>query len=248
MTFRRRNRISGQFAARTIEMLESPAYRVLSRSAHMVISRLEIELGHHGGNDNGRLAVTTEDFIKYGMHRTSAAPAIREAEALGFIRVTERGRGGNAEFRSPNRFLLTFAHGRDSQSSPPTNDWRRFKTIEEAAQVARAARANKNQNAVELGKKCWRNRRKKQNTGTEISAGSVRKQRTETSTPPVRKIRTTSSDEKSELQSISRGGSRLASDVAPATNCGEAELSLATTCEDESLRIAEEGPSSDSAV
>jgi hypothetical protein len=82
---KRRNSISGQFSARLIEMLESPAYRVLSRSAHMAISRVEIELGHHGGNDNDQLIVTTEDFIAYGMHRSSVAPALREAEALGFI-------------------------------------------------------------------------------------------------------------------------------------------------------------------
>ena len=44
MTARRRNSISGQFTARLIEMLESPAYRVLSRSAHMAIARVEIEL------------------------------------------------------------------------------------------------------------------------------------------------------------------------------------------------------------
>ena len=43
------------------------------------------------------------------MHRTSVAPAIREAEALGFIRLTERGRGGNAEYGTPNLFFLTFA-------------------------------------------------------------------------------------------------------------------------------------------
>ena len=34
---RRRNSISDQFSARRIEVLESPAYRALSRSAHMVI-------------------------------------------------------------------------------------------------------------------------------------------------------------------------------------------------------------------
>jgi hypothetical protein len=87
MPLKRRNSISGQFAARLIEMLESPAYRVLSRSAHMIISRVEIELANHGGNDNGRLPITTEDFIAYGMDRSSIAPAIREAEALGFIRI-----------------------------------------------------------------------------------------------------------------------------------------------------------------
>ena len=71
-----------------------------------MISRIEIELGHHGGNDNGRLPVTTNDFVEYGMHRTSVAPAIREAEALGFIHVTERGRGGNADYGTPNLFFL----------------------------------------------------------------------------------------------------------------------------------------------
>lgn len=218
---RRHNRISGQFAARTIEMLESPAYRVLTRSAHLVISRLEIELAHHGGNDNGRLIVTTEDFMTYGMHRTSVAPAIREAEALGFIKVTERGRGGNAEFRSANRYFLTFAHGRDSKSSPPTDDWRRIKTIEEAERIAQAARADKNEAAVEFGKRSWRKRRTKQNTGqntgTKLSRSSVRKQRTETSALPVRKIRTTSPDEETEPPSIARGGSRSAPPSAVAS-------------------------------
>src|SRR6187399_1631781 len=102
MSIRRRNRINEQFSARLIEMLEAPAYRALSRSAHLVIARIEVELGHHGGNDNGRLPVTTENFVAYGIHRASVAPAIREAVALGFIRITEHGRGGNAEHRSPN--------------------------------------------------------------------------------------------------------------------------------------------------
>ena len=116
-------------------MLESPAYRALSWSGHMVISRIEIELSHHGGNDNGRLPVTTDDFVAYGMHRTSVAPAIREAEALGFIRVTVHGHGGNAEHRISNQFLLTFAHGRDSRVTP-THEWRRIKTLEGAKRIA----------------------------------------------------------------------------------------------------------------
>jgi hypothetical protein len=73
-------------------MLESPAYRVLSLSGHRVLARLEIELGHHGGADNGRLPVTYADFQRYGIERKSIPPAIREVEALGFARVTERGR------------------------------------------------------------------------------------------------------------------------------------------------------------
>jgi len=96
--YRRRNRINEQFAIRTIAMLESPAYRLLSLSAHKVISRIEIELAHHGGNDNGKLPVTYQDFIDYGITRECVAPAIREAEALCFIKITKHGRGGNAEY------------------------------------------------------------------------------------------------------------------------------------------------------
>lgn len=207
---KRRNRISGQWSARLIEMLESPAYRALSVSAHMIISRIEIELGHHGGNDNGRLPVTTDDFVEYGMHRTSVAPAIRESAALGFIRITEHGRGGNAEHRSPNLFFLTFAHGRDGGKHLPPHDWRRIKTIEEANQIAHAARANKNPNAVAHGKRSWRKRQEKQNAGTKNSLASVRKGRTEKTTGPVRETRTTGLDGKTVPLSIARDGGRSA--------------------------------------
>jgi hypothetical protein len=206
---KRRSWISGQWSARLIEMLESPAYRALSGSAHKVISRIEVELGHHGGNDNGRLPVTTNDFVHYGMHRTSVAPAIREAEALGFIRVTERGHCGNAGYRTPNKFFLTFAHGRDSRSNPPTHDWRRIDTTAEAEQIARAARANKDGCAVEHGKRSWRKRQQKR-AGTENAHGSVRLPRTGEAETPVRMNSTTAQDQKLVPLSISRVRERVA--------------------------------------
>jgi hypothetical protein len=187
---KRRNSISGQFAARLIEMLESPAYRVLSRSAHMVIARVEIELGHHGGNDNGRLPITTEDFIAYGIERGSVAPAVREAKALGFVTV-EQGRGGNAEHRKPSLFGSTFSQHRESRRRPPTDDWRRIETIEEAKQIARAARQAKDQNAVAHGKRNWNRRQQKQKTGTGFPTVPVRETHTENDKAPVRETRTT---------------------------------------------------------
>jgi hypothetical protein len=74
MNKRRRSSFSGQFAGRLVEMLESPAYRVLSQSAYRVLSRVEIELAHHAGNDNGKLPVTYDDFERYGIHRHAIAP------------------------------------------------------------------------------------------------------------------------------------------------------------------------------
>jgi hypothetical protein len=164
---KRRNRINGQWSPRLVEMLESPAYRALSLSAHRVISRIEIEFAQHGGNDNGRLPVTKQDFVAYGVHHDGVAPAIREAEALGFIRVTERGRGGNAEHRQPNRFFLTFAHGRDSRASPPTHDWRKIKTLEEGEAIAKAARESKDVDAVRFAERRTKNRKPVPESSTE---------------------------------------------------------------------------------
>jgi hypothetical protein len=66
---KKNNAIDGQWNARTIDMMESPAYRVLSVSAHRVLDRVCIELAHHGGNDNGKLPVTYQDFMAYGIDR-----------------------------------------------------------------------------------------------------------------------------------------------------------------------------------
>ena len=78
-------------------MLESPAYRTLSLSARKVLDRLEIEFERHGRNplENGCLPCTYEDFVEYGIHRQAIPPAIREAVALGFIRITRKGSAGN---------------------------------------------------------------------------------------------------------------------------------------------------------
>jgi hypothetical protein len=149
----RRNRdksIPGQFAPRLVEMLEAPAYRVLSLSAHRIISRVEIELGHHGGNDNGRLPVTFENFENYGVDRHSIAPAIREAVALGFLEISEHGRAGNAEWRRPNYFRLTYKPAKRLPGHG-TNEWRRFETIEDAHAAARAARETPSKTKSQCG-------------------------------------------------------------------------------------------------
>ena len=160
---KRRNKIGEQFSTRTRSMLESPAYRVLSQSAHRLIARIELELCYHGGQENGKLPVTNEDFCEYGIHHGAIAPAIREAEALGFIKVTERGRGGNAEYRKPNLFRLTFSF--THKSDPPTNDWKQIKTLEEAEAIARGAREAKDPRAVEFGHRSWRIRKQRADTG-----------------------------------------------------------------------------------
>src|SRR5262249_25126405 len=197
---KRRNRISGQWSPRLIEMLESPAYRELSLSAHRIISRIEIELAHHGGNDNGKLPVTYEDFIEYGVHRHSIAPAIREAVALGFIEVTKRGRGGNAESREPSLYRLTFAHDRNTRQSPPTHEWRKIKTTADAAVVAQSARVSSRAEAVANGTRRNKNRCRKPAPVSAPQTG------TENRNFPPPESGTTGSVQKPALLSISRVG------------------------------------------
>lgn len=130
-------KLIGQFAPRAVDLLRSPAFRVLSLSGHRVLARIEIELADHGGKDNGQLPVTYADFEDFGIDRHAIGPAIDECEALGLIEVTERGRSGNAEFRRPSLYRLTYRY---TEKAAPSDEWRRYDTIEQALVVARVAR------------------------------------------------------------------------------------------------------------
>jgi hypothetical protein len=136
----KRLKIGAQFVPHTIDILESPAWQVLSQSARRLLDRIEVEHMQHGGAENGRLPVTFDDFERYGIHRHSIAPAIRECEVLGFIEITRRGRAGNAEFRTPHHFRLTYLPSMARE--PATNEWRKIETLEEAKIKSRYARNN----------------------------------------------------------------------------------------------------------
>jgi hypothetical protein len=194
MSPRRRNRIDEQFHARTIAMLESPAYRQLSLSAHRVLDRIAVELARHGGNDAKRLPVTYSDFEEYGIDRHAIAPAIRECVALGFLRITEVGRASAGEFRSPSCYELTFAY---SRSAVPTDEWRKIKTDDEAKLIARAARQ-----AVKPDK---RKNKKPVGVFTDPSVGFPHRK----SEKPVGVFPTTVPPEKPPLLSTSRGRGRV---------------------------------------
>jgi hypothetical protein len=147
----RRTSIGGQFAPRLIEMLESPAYRALSLCGRRVLDRLEIELGHHGGTNNGRLPVTYADFVRYGMDKQSIPGALREVEALGFVEITERGRPSESDFgRHPNLFRITYRHG--ARGEEPTHEWKRYATVLDARNIAKAARDAKDPKAIAKSK------------------------------------------------------------------------------------------------
>jgi hypothetical protein len=135
----RRTTIGGQFAPRRIDMLRSPAYCVLSLSARRILDRLEIELADHGGVDNGRLPVTYDDFVRYGLHRDAIYPALQEVVALGFVEITEQGVAGTSEYRKPSRFRITY-RAADGVRGDGTHEWMKI-TEEQAPLIAATARS-----------------------------------------------------------------------------------------------------------
>jgi hypothetical protein len=100
----------GPWTHHTREPLMSPAWRAMSLPARCVLDRLEIEMMSNGGDaaSNGRLIGTHSDFIKHGVPRNYVTTGIREAVALGFVVITEQGRGGNAASRRATKFRLTY--------------------------------------------------------------------------------------------------------------------------------------------
>lgn len=134
----RRTSIGDQFSSRRKDMLESPAYRALTLSAHRIIDRVCLEHLYQGGAENGRLIVTYDDFEKYGVHRHSIAPGIRLAVGLGFLIITKQGRAGNAEWRAPHQYRITF-HAAEGIAGDGSHEWKKV-TEEEAALIVMACR------------------------------------------------------------------------------------------------------------
>ena len=74
----------------SLKLLRSPAFRCLTKSAHLALARIVIELA------NGRNAVTHRQFVCYGIARDSITAAVAELEALGIIVVERHNAHANA--------------------------------------------------------------------------------------------------------------------------------------------------------
>ena len=84
-------------------------------------------------------------------------PRCASYDALGIIRITVRGRGGNAEHRQPNRFLLNYLCGAVDAHDLVTDAWNEIEVVEEAQEILRAARKAKDRNKVAYGRRTRRN-------------------------------------------------------------------------------------------
>jgi hypothetical protein len=137
-TPQRRRRISEQFSPRPVAMQKSAPYKVLNGSELKMLDRIEIELANHGGNDNGRLPVTSKQFEEYGLRRALLAASRRALVALGFITFAPGLVSAVADKRRPSLFGLTYRHMGDAKE--PAHGWRKIDDLGEAVRVANEAR------------------------------------------------------------------------------------------------------------
>lgn len=109
----------------TREMLESEALQSLSRAARLVVDRIMIEHMAHAGTENGNLAVTYDDFARFGIRRQSVMVALDDLTACGLIIVTVKGRASVGEDRWPARYALGWLPMFDG--TPARNRWKTWK-------------------------------------------------------------------------------------------------------------------------
>lgn len=119
-------------------MLMSDAWRVMSSAASLCLWRILLEHTAHGGQENGNLAVTYDDFEHYGVRRKSIKGALMELAALGWIDVVSPGRAGHGIGRSPGRYALTWLPTVDG--APGTNRWKAIATHSDATEAMSAAK------------------------------------------------------------------------------------------------------------
>jgi hypothetical protein len=162
-----------QYVIHLAEMIRSPAWQVLSLTARRVLDLLESEYCRSAGKDNGKLVLTYEQLVERGIDRHAIAPAIRELVSLGFVEITQKGRGGNADFRRESRYRLTYLWRAPNVA---THEWRKVQTMDEAEDLRDAARAEKQPQYT---------RPRKQKSGVGFSPSSVGETHTETSKFPV---------------------------------------------------------------
>lgn len=127
--WRKANAPSDDFMFIDLALLQSPPWQVAPPEVKLVVLRLVQEHHEHGGNENGDLIVTYDQFEAYGISRRRIKWAIDAAKALGFIKH-QRG-AAYGEISRASRYLLTFRPSAVDDGLP-TNEWKAIRSLQEA--------------------------------------------------------------------------------------------------------------------
>jgi hypothetical protein len=120
------------------EIMESGAFRALSINGRRALDRIMIEHMRHGGQENGRLKVTWNDFVKFGIGRRFISQALGELISAGLVAIEIPGRHiCHGMPGDPTQYRLTWLPVAEPNNfRPPTNEWKRFVDDVDAARKA----------------------------------------------------------------------------------------------------------------
>jgi hypothetical protein len=99
-----------------------------SKSLHVTWKFFLAEHSNQGGQENGRLKITSRDMEIYGIHHRFQPKAIDELVAAGFIKVIVPGRRCcGADKGHPPQYAITWLPIIEPENmTKPTNEWRNF--------------------------------------------------------------------------------------------------------------------------
>jgi hypothetical protein len=124
-------------------MLLAPAFRDASINCRRLINALEVENMSHAGTENGNLVMPYNQLVRWWhIPRRLIRQAIDEAVERGLIEERRSGWRLSYAKSMPNRFRLTFRttrEGNPPQWKPPTDEWRRYRGIENASKGSEVA-------------------------------------------------------------------------------------------------------------
>lgn len=105
----KRLEVETPFVTSPMALLDAEVFHALSPYALKAFMRILTEHGRHAGKENGRLIVTYQNFVDYGIPRSRVRPALNELHHAGIIRFCDpEDRYKNTVGRPPNVFRLTF--------------------------------------------------------------------------------------------------------------------------------------------
>lgn len=125
----RKNEASGEhFARMTREFMNTPAWRSLSSTAQALYPWLKLEWKGPRSNNNGKISLSVRQAAKrLGVTRNTAARALHDLQAKGFVVVTQKASLGIEGEGNAPRFELTeisLPHGESNQGRRLYKEWR----------------------------------------------------------------------------------------------------------------------------
>lgn len=117
-----------------LSLMLSPAWQHRPKPVARLLERIQIEHLRHGGKENGRLCVSFDQLVDYGLSRRVVHEAIKAACDLGLLGLVQHDQiVGN--IRPPNEYRLTYVPAREKRA--PTDEWR-YVSETQAATIAQS--------------------------------------------------------------------------------------------------------------